>query len=214
MSDEKALVKVHPEGEQQTGEIQPPEAGLSLDTFAGKVQLRWAPDAEVSSLGQMVFFIEFLKCSGLFDNWVNDCPLHYNSANAPKKRDVLGTILLAVLSGYWRYAHISALRGDGVNPELLGMTKVASEDSVRRGLSSMKAAESEPWLKKHLQFSYMPLLEEPWALDVDTTVKPLYGHQEDYMASALPSGMLASGSCRALMTAQGCDDRQYRRDAT
>jgi hypothetical protein len=22
-------------------------------------------------------------------------------------------------------------------------------------------------------------LEEPWALDVDTTVKPLYGHQED-----------------------------------
>jgi Transposase DDE domain group 1 len=179
MSDEKALVKVHPEGEQQTGEIRPPETGLSLDTFAGKIQLRWAPDAEVSSLGQMVFFIEFLKTSGLFENWVNDCPLQYNSANAPKKRDVLGTILLAVLSGYWRYAHISALRGDGVNPELLGMTKVASEDSVRRGLSSMKAAESEPWLKKHLQFSYKPLLEEPWALDVDTTVKPLYGHQED-----------------------------------
>ena len=23
-----------------------------------------------------------------------------------------------------------------------------------------------------------PLLSEPWILDVDTTVKPLYGHQE------------------------------------
>jgi len=58
------------------------------------------------------------------------------------------------------------------------MTKVASEDSVRRGLWAMKEEESEPWLKKHLQFTYKPLLEEPWALDVDTTVKPLYGHQD------------------------------------
>ena len=90
----------------------------------------------------MVFFIEFLKISGLFENWVKDCPLQYTSPNAPQKRDVLGTILLSVLAGHWRYAHISALRGDGVNPELLGMTKVASEDSVRRGLSAMKEEES------------------------------------------------------------------------
>jgi hypothetical protein len=179
MSEEKGVIKVHPEGEQQTSEIHPPETGLSLDTFAGKIQFCWAPDAGVSSLGQMPFFIEFLKTSGLFENWVKDCPLQYTSPNAPQKRDVLGTILLAVLAGHWRYAHISALRGDGVNPELLGMTKVASEDSVRRGLSAMKEQESEPWLKKHLQVTYKPLLEEPWALDVDTTVKPLYGHQED-----------------------------------
>jgi len=53
------------------------------------------------------------------------------------------------------------------------MRKVASEDSVRRGLSAMKEEETGPWLKKHLQASYEPLLEEAWALDVDTTVKPL-----------------------------------------
>jgi len=179
MSDEKALTKIHPEGEPETGEMQPPEGALSLDTFAGKIQFRWAPDAEVSSLGQMAFFIEFLKTSGLFDCWVNDCPLEYTSPNAPQRRDVLGTVLLSVLAGHWRYAHISALRGDGVNPELLGMRKVASEDSVRRALSAMKEEASEPWLKKHLKASYEPLLEEAWALDVDTTVKPLYGHQED-----------------------------------
>jgi hypothetical protein len=175
MSDEQALIKGHPEGEPETGGMQPSGSSLSLDTFAGKIQFRWAPEAEVSSLGQMAFFIEFLKTSGLFENWVKDCPLKYTSANAPQKRDVLGTILLSVLAGHWRYAHISALRGDGVNPELLGMSKVASEDSVRRGLAAMKDEESEAWLKKHLQFSYQPLLEEPWALDVDTTVKPLYG---------------------------------------
>ena len=179
MADEKALLKVHPEGERQGEVPQASEATLSLDTFAGKIQFRWAPDAEVSSLGQMPFFIEFLKTSGLFDAWVQDCPLHYTSANAPEKRDVLGTVLLSVLAGHWRYAHISALRNDGVNPELLGMKKVASEDSVRRGLSSLKEDESDLWLKKHLKASYEPLLEEAWALDVDTTVKPLYGHQED-----------------------------------
>ena len=179
MSDEKAVVQVHPEGERPAEGIQPAETTTSLDTFAGKVQFKWVPDAGVSSLGLMPFFIEFLKVSGLFENWVEDCPLQFTSPNAPRKRDVLGTILLSVLAGHWRYAHISALRGDGVNPELLGMTKVASEDSVRRALSALKEEESEPWLKKHLRASYEPLLEEVWALDVDTTVKPLYGHQED-----------------------------------
>ena len=70
----------------------------------------------MSSLGQMPFFIEFLKTSGLLENWVKDGPLPYSSPNAPQIRDVLGTILLSVLAGHWRYAHISALRGDGVNP--------------------------------------------------------------------------------------------------
>ena len=179
MSDDKALIQVHPEGEQQIEGIQPAETPLSLDTFAGKIQFKWVPEAEVSSLGQMPFFIEFLKTSGLFENWVNDCPLQYSSPNAPQIRDVLGTILLSVLAGHWRYAHISALRGDGVNPGLLGMTKVASEDSVRRGWSAMKEEETGPWQKKHRKASYEPLLEEAWALDVDTTVKPLYGHQEE-----------------------------------
>jgi hypothetical protein len=179
MSDEKALAEIHPEGEPQIEGSQATEAPLSLDTFAGKVQFRWVPEAEVSSLGQMPFFIEYLKTSGVFENWVSDCPLQYTSPNAPQKRDVLGTILLSVLAGHWRYAHISALRGDGVNPGLLGMTKVASEDSVRRALSAMKEEDTGPWLQKHLKASYEPLLEEAWALDMDATVKPLYGHQED-----------------------------------
>jgi hypothetical protein len=42
----------------------------------------------------------------LFDAWVADCPLSLTSANAPKKRDLLGTVLLSVLAGHRRYAHI------------------------------------------------------------------------------------------------------------
>ena len=179
MSNEAHAPQPHPEGEGQTTTNQSPEPLTSLDTFAGKIQVKWSPEATVSSLGLLPFFIEFLKTSGLFDKWVEDCPLRYTSANAPLKRDVLGTILLSVLSGHWRYAHISALRGDGINPELLGMSTVASEDSVRRGMKALDETESEEWLKRHLNASYAPLLQEPWVLDVDSTVKQLYGHQED-----------------------------------
>ena len=179
MTDDKALIGAHPEGEGKSSGAEAAETCTSIDTFAGKIQVKWAPEGAVSALGLMPFFIEFLKTSGLFDAWVNECPLSYTSPNAPSKRDVLGTILLSVLAGHWRYAHISAIRGDGVNPGLLGMTKVASEDSVRRALKGMDVERGGPWLKKHLKASYEPLLEEPWAMDMDTTVKPLYGHQQD-----------------------------------
>ena len=61
------------------------------------------------------------------------------SPNALKKRGLLGTVLLSVLAGHRRYAHITAWRCDPVNPPLLGMRKVIREDAVRRGLArSMK----------------------------------------------------------------------------
>ena len=65
MSDDKAVIQIHPEGEPQIQGNQQAEAPLSLDTFAGKVQFRWVPEAEVSSLGQMPFFIEYLKGTGV-----------------------------------------------------------------------------------------------------------------------------------------------------
>ena len=110
MNDEKAVIAVYPMGEPFPAGIETAETDGSVDTFAGKIQVKWVPGAAVSSLGQMPFFIEFLKTSEQFDKWVEECPLQYKSPNAPRKRDVLGTILLSVLSGHWRYAHISAIR--------------------------------------------------------------------------------------------------------
>src|SRR5882724_8343526 len=179
MNSGKSLIATHPPGEVEMAGNQAAETVTSLHTFAGKIHVKWSPEATVSSLGLMPFFIEFLKASGLFDKWVEDCPLHYTSGNAPAKRDVLGTLVLSVLAGHWRYAHISAIRGDGINPALLGMSGVASEDSVRRGMKAMDEPASGRWMKEHLKASYGPLLQEPWVLDVDTTVKALYGHQQD-----------------------------------
>jgi hypothetical protein len=156
-----------------------PSSRVAVDTFAGRIQVEWDPDAAVTPLGQLPFFIEFLKVSGLYEAFIADCPLKYSSPNAPEVRDVLGTLFLSVLAGHKRYAHITTIRTDRVNPELLGMTGVASEDSVRRALSQFDEAEAVTWLDRHLAVCSRPVLGlAPWVLDTDNTVKPLYGKQE------------------------------------
>ena len=52
MSKEEDLVQAHPEGEVEIAGDQPAETVTSLDTFAGKVHVKWAPEAAVSSLGR------------------------------------------------------------------------------------------------------------------------------------------------------------------
>jgi hypothetical protein len=172
----------HPNGELSKAEINEnllsKNVKLSLETYGGKVQVDWDRSASVTPLGQMAFFIEYLKLGGLFDGWVDDCPLEFSSNNAPDKRDVLGTLLLSVLSGHKRYSHITAIRCDGVNPGLLGMKKIVSEDSMRRALEKIGELEGVSWLQNHLHKCYDPLLSVPWVLDIDTTVKVLYGKQE------------------------------------
>lgn len=177
MSEDHDLISAHPAGEQPS--VEPFVAGaVPVDTYAGRIDVAWDPEAAVTPLGQLPFFIEYLKQAGLFDGWVAGCPIQYASPNAPLKRDLLGTVLLSVLSGHWRYAHITALRADTVTPRLLGMTKVLSEDAVRRGVAKIDPEAGAAWLQENLDYVTRPLLREPWILDVDTTVKPLYGHQE------------------------------------
>lgn len=168
------LLPVHPEGECQLSEA----TSLAVDTFGGRVHVEWDPQAAVTPMGQLTFFIDFLKTAELFDPWIDDCPLRYKSPNAPDKRDVLGTAFLSILAGHKRYAHITSIRSDTVNPSLLGMGKVVSEDSVRRAFLRVDEESCVNWQRKHLRRCYEPLLYEPWILDIDTTVKPLYGHQQ------------------------------------
>ena len=82
-------VDPHPEGEQKFLELIDKNEFIPVDTFGGKVHVKWDNQASLTPLGQVAFFIEFLKASGLFDSWVNLCPAKYTSPNAPKKRPLL-----------------------------------------------------------------------------------------------------------------------------
>ena len=189
MDDNLACIPVHPEGEPAS---ENPDHDLvvqdnAVETFGGKVFVRWDPDAAVTGFGPVTYFIEFLKANGLWQQWVKDCPLSYQSPNAPPKEDILGTILLSVLAGHKRYAHVTTIRSDSVLPGLLGMERVRSEDAVRRAFLKGKAEEYERWLHTHLESSYEELLSEPWILDMDGTVKPLYGQQEQAVLGYNPT---------------------------
>ena len=117
--------------------------------------------------------------SGLWEEWVRDCPLAYTSTNAPRKEEIPGTILLSVLAGHKRYSHITSMRQDPVLPQLLGPACLRSEDSIRRAFAHVDGDAATLWLDLHLNRTYEPLLGTAWILDLDATVKPLYGEREE-----------------------------------
>ena len=119
-------------------------------------------------------------------------PLERSSPNASSKRQLLGTWITAVGSGQSRFAHINAVRGDAVIPEVLGCERLVSEDTIRRMLKEMvgdylagdpegleaQHGRATSWSRHHLLQSVAPLLQDDWILDIDVTIKPLYGFQE------------------------------------
>jgi hypothetical protein len=163
---------------KKTALAQAGEEAMVADTMGGRMHVRWDDSAQATPHGQLVFFAEFLATAGVFDQWVDGCPLRYSSPNASRTRDVLGTLMLGILAGSKRYAHIAGIRGEGVAAQALGLRSLVSEDSVRRALKAMDPMASEPWMRTALMASVRDALDRPWVLDVDATIKPLYGHQE------------------------------------
>ena len=188
MEDNRVDIAVHPQGEVERDSGRDiVNQSQAVETFGGKVFVRWDPDAAVTAFGPVTYFIEFLKMNGLWQQWVKECPLSYSSPNAPPKEDILGTILLSVLAGHKRYAHVTTIRSDSVTPGLLGMERVRSADAVRRAFLKGEANDYAVWLHKHLDSAYGELLNEPWILDVDGTVKTLYGEQEQAVRGYNPT---------------------------
>jgi hypothetical protein len=155
------------------------DEAMVVDTLGGRMHVRWDEGASATPNGQLVFFAEFLAVAGVFDRWVTECPLAYSSNNAPGKRDVLGTLLLAILAGHRRYAHVTALRGDAVAAQALGMQRVISEDALRRALGRIDEQASAAWLRPALMSSVREALDQPWVLDIDASIKPLYGRKTE-----------------------------------
>ena len=81
---------------------------------------------------------------------------------------------------------MSSAAPDSVLPELMGMGRIVSEDSLRRALAAIPVEQGLAWLQRHLDACVLPLLGERYIIDIDTTVKLLYGHQEGAVVSYNP----------------------------
>ncbi len=166
----------HPQGEDKLNTPSEQLQAIALDTEGGRFHVQWDQSTPLTPMGQLVFFAQFLEASGLLRKFYEDAPLEYTSRNSPDVRDVLGTAILSILAGHHRYAHINGLRFDAVNPALLGMSKVMSEDCVRRAMKKMDSKDAAQWLSKQMLACWEPLLCNDWILDIDTTVKTVYGY--------------------------------------
>jgi len=91
----------------------------------------------VTREGQVIFFAQFLHFGGRWERLPHNSPLRYHGNRGSGAVNVLGTASLSILRGHWLYAHINSVRGDTLNPPLLGMTHAVSEDVVRRAMKRM-----------------------------------------------------------------------------
>ena len=146
--DTKTLIKMgHPTGECSSELAEVSGGAIPVDTYGGRVHVEWDSQAAVTPLGQLPFFIDFLKTADLYERWVEDCPLAYRSNNAPKKRDVLGTLFLSILSGQL---------------QLMGWTRsrrvIVLRREVKGGLVHVDKKESRS-MPRQLEFEFMETLE-------------------------------------------------------
>ena len=146
---------------------QASEDAMVVDTMGGRMHVHWDETAQATPHGQIAFFAEFLATAGVFDRWVDACPLRYSSPNASRPRDVLSTLMLGILAGSKRCAHIAGVRGDAVAAQALGLRGLVSQDSVRRALTAMKPEATEPWMREALMRSVRDALVLPWVMDID-----------------------------------------------
>lgn len=172
-----SLILSHPAGDTKNAP-QVPAGSWPVDTPGGRFHAEWDVQAPVTREGQLIFFFQFLQAGGRWERLLGDCPLHYTGNRGSGAENVLGTAMLSILCGHWRYAHINAVRGDGINPGLLGMKGTVSEDAVRLGIGRIVQKEGLTWLGGHILEGIAPALGLPWILDIDVTIKPLYGHQQ------------------------------------
>lgn len=173
----RALNPAHPEGESEKSEFEVSKS-WPVDTPGGRFYAEWDDQAPVTREGQLLFFFQFLQTGGRWEEFLRSCPLHYTGNRGSGARNVMGTALLSILCGHWRYAHINGVRGDGINPGLLGMKGTVSEDAVRLGIARMAEKPGLDWVGDQILGSIAPALGLPWILDIDVTVKALYGHQQ------------------------------------
>ena len=54
---------------------------MVVDTPGGRIHVQWDQESSATPNGQLTFFAEFLHTAGLYEAWVQDCPLSYTSPN-------------------------------------------------------------------------------------------------------------------------------------
>lgn len=144
-----------------------------------EIALEELTDGVASGYGGVALVMSMLESSGAWSGFIKSAPVNGESHRATKTEDLMKTMLACVLIGGNRYLHVEHIKRDYLLAELM-KAQFCSSDSLGRGLARLAPRGGIDWAAKQLLNSALPLLRlvPGWVMDLDTTVKTLYGLQE------------------------------------
>jgi len=152
------------------------EGRFDFETYCGKVVVEPSEEA-MTPFGGLVPYAAYLKHSGILDRLAETSPVVRRSPNAASVRSILVSMQLTALSDGSRFAHVGRLRADPAIPELYGIERVVSDDTIRRYMRRIPAEAGRAWLAEGARCLWSALPTR-YILDWDSTVLTRYGHQE------------------------------------
>ena len=150
----------------------------TIETLGGGYSLKWDDDTSMSANAHIALLSQFAQAGGFFDRLVDTCPMKLTSNNAPNIRDLVATAMVSMINGATRFRHFDRLRGDTAAAKLFGVERFMSYDSVRRNFASIPEDEALAWVWRENLHLLQDVVAEDYVLDLDPTVKPVYGRQE------------------------------------
>ena len=109
------------------------EKADGLGTLGGEFGLCWNDAVPLTTGAHNAFLSAFFAAGGVFDHLVDTCPLKLTSNNAPTNRETLGTAVVGMTNGSYRYRHFDNLSGDAVT---VSFVPVAPEIAVKTPFTS------------------------------------------------------------------------------
>lgn len=134
----------------------------------------------VTPFGGLAVFIEYLTRIDLIGVLRQYMPVRYSSRNQIEPSTTLVCFMVSVLAGARRFAHASWLRGDKALHALLGIDRFPTDDTICNLLRRFTMGHVQRLFEplKSWELERLPLRDEGYSLDLDSTVFERYGEQE------------------------------------
>jgi hypothetical protein len=137
-------------------------------------------ESTVTPFGGLAISIEYLNRIDLTGNLRQHMPVRYLSGNQIDPSTALVCFLMSVLVSARHFAHTAWLRGDQALHARLGVQRFPTDDTIcnlfRRFTMGNVQRLFEPL--KSWELERLPLRQDAYSLDLDSTVFERYGEQE------------------------------------
>ena len=134
----------------------------------------------VTPFGGVAVFVAFLQKLNFIEKVRQHMPLRFTSPNRIEPTVTFTAFLISVLAGARRFAHTGLLRGDRALHALLGIRRFPTDDTMRNLFRRFRMGDVHRLFDPlaEWQMERLPLREDGYTLDLDSTVFERYGQQE------------------------------------